>query len=210
MSYNKNVSTDMSMDDPIDEGWLKSIAHYISAIFSPPLVLLYGVFLCAYAVQLPSIFLWTLVFLSLFILIPLGYTLYMMKTGIIGNFHMESRKERIKPLTIVFIHSILSLFLFKYIGGPDIFLLIAISSIVALGMVVLISLFWKISGHATSAGGLLAIGLYYYDHLIYVICILAALIIWSRIKLGCHTIAQTAVGFGMGVLTFGSFFVFFA
>ena len=96
MSYNKSI------DEAIDSSWLMSIAYYISAIFSPPLVLSYGVILCAYASNIPSIFYWTGLFLVLFLLFPLCYTIYLMKKGLISDFHMASRKERIIPLIVDF------------------------------------------------------------------------------------------------------------
>ena len=99
--------------------------------------------------------------------------------------------------------------IFNYIGGPDIFLLIALTCIVLLGFVLLISTLWKISGHAAAAGGLLVVAFNYYDNLVYLLGIIAALIIWSRIKLGCHTFTQTAVGFLLGIASFSFFLVTF-
>ncbi|NIP30443.1 MAG: hypothetical protein GTO02_10735 [Candidatus Dadabacteria bacterium] len=209
MSFNKDLTSNLSLEDSIDSSWLKWFAHYISAIFSPPLMVVYGILLCSYVVDIPSVFLWAILFFALFLLMPTLYILYLMKKGFISDFHMDTREERIKPLTIIFVHTLFSMVFYKFIGGPNIFLLIALASLIAIGIVLIISLYWKISGHSAAAGGLLVVAYNFYDNLVYGLAVIVALIVWSRIKLGCHSFPQTAVGLILGVLTFSFFIIMF-
>lgn len=208
MSHNSNITSENTLHDSFDSDWLKVIAYYISAIFSPPLTGLYGILLCSYAVDYPSIFFWAILFLSLFLLLPTMYIFYLVKKGMITDFHMKNREQRIKPLSIIFVHLLLSVLLYSYMGGPSIFMVLALCGLIMVGLVVFISLYWKVSGHCAAAGGLFIIAFNYYDKLAFLLALFVALIAWSRVRLGSHSLSQTLVGIVLGVVvTFGLFAV---
>ncbi|MGH7884771.1 MAG: phosphatase PAP2 family protein [Thermodesulfobacteriota bacterium] len=205
-----NISSGNSVHQSFDSDWLKVIAYYISAVFSPPLTGFYGILLCSYAVDFPSIYFWTILFLSLFLLLPTIYILFLVKKGVITDFHMKNREDRIRPLSIIFVHLLLSFMLYHYLGGPLIFMVLALCGLIMVGLIVFISLYWKISGHCAAAGGLFIIALNYYDKLVFILALSVALVAWSRVRLGKHSLPQTLVGIVLGaVVTFGLFSVWF-
>lgn len=206
MSQNTNITSGNSLPGSFESDWLKVLAYYVSAIFSPPLTGLYGILLCSYAVEYPSIYFWMILFLSLFLLLPTIYILYLVKKGMITDFHMRDREQRIKPLSIIFVHILISVLLYNYMGGPLIFMVLALCGLVLVGMVVFISLYWKVSGHCAAAGGLFIITLNFYDMLIFPLALFVALVAWSRVRLGRHNLSQTVVGIMLGlIVTFGLF-----
>lgn len=208
MAYNNITSKGSFNHDSFESDWLRIIAYYVSAVFSPPLTGLYGIMLCSYAVDYPSIFFWAVLFFSLFLLLPTMYVFYLVKKGMITDFHMRNREQRIKPLSIIFVHLSLSVLLYNYMGGPSIFMVLALCGVIMVGLVVFISLYWKVSGHCAAAGGLFIIAFNYYDKLAFFLALFVALIAWSRVRLGRHSLSQTLVGIVLGVVvTFGLFAV---
>ena len=206
MSEKTNITSGSFLPESFESDWMKILAYYVSAVFSPPLTGLYGILLCSYAVDYPSIYFWMVMFLSLFLLLPTIYIFYLVKKGMITDFHMRDREQRIKPLSIIFVHIFISVLIYNYLGGPLIFMVLALCGLVLVGMVVFISLYWKVSGHCAAAGGLFIIALNFYEMLVFPLALSVALIAWSRVRLGRHSFTQTVVGLMLGVVvTMGLF-----
>ncbi len=188
-------------------GRISGAANLISTLFSPALVVFYAVILCSYSIDHSSKFLWTSVFALLFVLVPTAYIFHLIGRGKVTDFHMSVREERIKPLCVIFVYSVFSLLLYSFAGGPSALVMLGYSCLALTGLWILVSLYWKISGHCAAMGAVTAVAFVYpSDNLAFILLPLALLVAWSRIRLGCHNLAQTLAGFALGAAVFLFFF----
>ena len=205
MINNNNVAHKVTFPRPAEGGRAAGAANFVSTVFSPALVVFYAVTLCSYSIDHSSKFLWISFFVLLFVLAPTAYIFYLMGRGKVTDFHMSVREERIMPLCVIFIYSVFSLMLYSFAGGPDALVTLGYLCLGLTGLWILVSLCWKISGHCAAMGALGAMVFAYpHESLVFAVPPLALLVAWSRIRLGCHTLAQTAAGvlLGAGVFWF--------
>ena len=206
MINNDNIAQKITFPRPAESGRAAGAANLVSTVLSPALVVFYAVILCSYSLDHSSKFLWTSLFVLLFVLAPTAYIFYLMGKGKVTDFHISVREERIRPLSIIFIYSVFSLVLYAFVGGPGALVTLGYSSLVLTGLWILVSLYWKISGHCAAIGALGAMVFAYpHETLVFIIPPLALLVGWSRIRLGCHTLAQTLAGLVLGIAVFWFF-----
>lgn len=206
MINNDNIAQKVTFPRPAEGGRTTGAANLVSTVFSPALVVFYAVILCSYSIAHSSKLLWTSLFVLLFVLVPTAYIFYLMGRGKVTDFHMSVREERIKPLCLVFIYSVFSLLLYGFVGGPGALVTLGYSCLALTGLWILVSLYWKISGHCAAMGALGAMVFAYpHESLVFVLPPLALLVAWSRIRLGCHSLAQTVAGLTLGVAVFWFF-----
>jgi membrane-associated phospholipid phosphatase len=186
-------------------------ARAISYIFDGS-VLVIPVFLatCFYRRQNPAAivpsFLTAIVFTAL---IPYMTVLLLYKAGKISNLQIPKRKERLFPLLVINICLITGFFVLIYYTQPE-KLLLSVYTIylLALPVISLITLFWKISFHASyitlfSIVYLIVLGKW----AIFTIPLIP-LIGWSRIKLKKHTLSQVLGGIAViGVISLTVFYL---
>ena len=205
MINNDNIAHKVTLPSPA-EGGRTVAANFISTVFSPALVVFYAVILCSYSIDHSSKFLWISFFVLLFVLVPTAYVFYLMSRGKVTDFHMSVREERIRPLCAIFIYSVFLLLLYGFAGGPGALLTLGYSCLALVGLWILVSLYWKISGHCVAIGALGAMVFAHpHESLIFVLPPLALLVMWSRVRLGCHSLAQTVAGLAMGTAVFWFF-----
>lgn len=207
MLSDNNFTQKVSFPPRDASGRSAATANFVSTLFSPALTVFYGVVLVSSSIEHPLIFLWTFFFMALFVLPPTTYILYLMKKGKVADFHMSIRRERIKPLCVIFVYTLFSIFLYGRAGGPAELVMMGLSGFIAVGFVTLISLYWKVSGHCAAVGGLAAMALHFHDNLVFAVLPVVLLVAWSRIRLGCHSFSQTLAGFALGFTVFFGFFV---
>jgi len=206
MINNDNIAQKVTFPRPAEGGRTTGAANLVSTVFSPALVVFYAVILCSYSIAHSSKLLWTSLFVLLFVLVPTAYIFYLMGRGKVTDFHMSVREERIRPLSIIFIYSVFSLLLYGFVGGPGALVTLGYSCLALTGLWILVSLYWKISGHCAAMGALGAMVFAYpHESLVFVLPPLALLVAWSRIRLGCHSLAQTVAGLTLGVAVFWFF-----
>jgi hypothetical protein len=212
------------------------LAVLLSAVLHPLLMptLLHGLLL----VFAPSVFTrldddnqWRLL-LMIFILtflVPLFVTYFLLQSGWAGswrgadpeseapnaggellqNLQMEDRSRRVVPfLFTTFIYGADTFLLTRNLSSLHLSVVILAAVSVCIGLVTLVTLFWKISAHAVGTGGLLGFlfGIIYdfaAVELLYptLACVLAAgLLLSARLYLNAHTPAQVGAGFLLGLM----------
>lgn len=157
----------------------------------------------------------SLVFITTFI-IPVLSMIGLRSTMTISSFRLQKRSERVLPFAFITIFYGLTTYLFhSKIEINDTILAIFVGATVLVFFLTLITLFFKISVHASGAGCmvgfLLSIMLLYPEHnlmwaLIWIILV-AGLILSARLYLDAHTPVEVYAGFSLGL--FISFFSLF-
>lgn len=215
MSSDKNIFSKVSYSDTTDEnaelGFLNQLARYVSNIFSPPLTVLYGVMIVTPYLELQARWTWSLLFVALFVLPPTLYVYILMQRGIITDFHIKVREQRIKPMLLILANTVFGILAYYRLGGPKYLVVLAVCCLLLVSTMFFFTFFSKISGHCAAAGGLLTVLMSimeFNESAVIPIALMVPLIAWSRVRLGRHSVAQTLTGFILGVSTFGSILYF--
>ncbi len=163
-----------------------------------------------------------LLFINTFVA-PTAVILYMYRFGIITSLHVENLLERRWPYLITVIIYGISTYLFGWQFqpisnlAPQIALILGCVT-VSLLVVALVSLFWKISAHATGMGGAMGIvGAFYIqynDPIFYwallIVILITGLLLSARLRLNAHNLKQIFAGFLTGlVIGIATIFLFF-
>lgn len=203
MLVNKNLTSKTNYADELSYTFWDSVAHYISVLFSPPLVLIYAVMLSAPFLNVSKPFMWSVLFVLLFIAPPCLYIYKLLKNGDIKGFHMNNREERIKPIIAATLNTFFGIYIFYTLGAPTVYILIGLSSFLSISLILLITMFWKISVHSAAVSGLYIVTMSQISDLAVPFAVLILIVAWSRVHLSCHTVLQTITGVFLGILTFG-------
>ena len=139
---------------------------------------------------------------------PINAIFLLKRFGVIKDYALTERRDRVFPFIIVFFCYV---FLIYYFSLPNIplWFLITLSMPLALLIIAgIITFFWKISAHMMSMGGLIGavLTISYYvlgtnPYVLFIILfILAGCLGTSRLILQRHTPAQVYIGFGAGLI----------
>ena len=182
---------------------MRQMAQLISQIGSPPLITLTGaafLFFTASMSWLPFI---AFVFFS--VLLPLGFVVWLLQKGVIGDMHMQHRRDRIKPLIATCLCNAVGLVLLSQFNGAEILVQFAQVQCVIAILFLLITPWFKISLHSASAAVLFALMIQLTPHVLPPAMMLM-FICWSRVFLKRHTPLQVFAGCVLGSLTYFGFF----
>ncbi|MCQ2334654.1 MAG: hypothetical protein MJZ89_02325 [Paludibacteraceae bacterium] len=194
---------------------IRDIVAYIWSVlwypaFTPTyMVLFFCLMLPANTLLDRTLYSWIMVLGTAFItgLCPLLMLLYLKIRGKITDFDVSNAKDRTRP----YIYSLVFLgcwcYFMKVWTMPPFMVWSGVMTIVALIIVLLINLKWKISAHLCSMGGVLAvftgISMHYcfFSWPAVITLVLATwLLMLARIRLEAHTPLQTVCGFLLGFI----------
>jgi hypothetical protein len=207
------------------------IATFLSVVFHPLIITtyLFGLLFLITpdlvgvgALELPALgSLLLLIFLNTFVA-PSVIIYYFYRFGLLSSLHVDNLKERRLPYLVSIIIYAFASYLFGWrlqpIGelAPQISIILA-GVTVSLIFVALISLFWKISAHATGVGGAIGILtslLLRFDETALFIPLLLTIVMSgflmsARLQLNVHTSEQIAAGVLGGIVVgAGTVFLF--
>ena len=178
-------------------------ARAVSDLVSPPVVwaLLVIPVALQYSRTPTEALLWSALY-SLFICgIPIGFVAYMVKIGRISDIHMKERRERLRPLLLTIICTIIVWWLLRTWNAPPALPLLALISLIQITIIALITMVWQISMHMMSiAGATIATGIIFSVGAGLLLVPLVPLVGAARLKLKRHTPAQVIAGTIIGAL----------
>lgn len=193
---------------------MKRISHFFSTIFSPLLVPTYGMILASFLsvlAILPSTVLWTTISITFIMtcVVPASgiYALY--KSGIVKDPGLNDQNERAIPyLLTILCYGGCAFFLYRA-AAPMWLVMFFAGGAVAIIVNILVNIKWKISAHAASMGGLVALmfrlaashmALYDMNVWISASVIMAGIVMTSRVYLQRHTLMQVIAGAANGFI----------
>lgn len=199
-----------------------NIAKTVSVVFHPVIIPLYTIFIIFNSGSLFSFipdsiknFSYLIVLVST-LLLPLSILPLLKFQKLISSYNLVDRKERIIPIILSIIFYFMGFYLMTKIPMTNIIQSFYKAMMIAILGVAIVSLYWKISIHMTSMGGLLAVATFiniYYQSNSFIwtilILILSGIMGSSRLLLGRHKPSQVYVGYLWGftsVITVLSFF----
>lgn len=181
----------------------EAIARWVSHVISPHIVgvVLTSVITFNYSSNPLEVLAWLALLMPLLAIPPLAYLLWLVHKGTLEDIYMPSRETRLRPLAVLLAWFLLCLGLIRYWEASPIVEVLVISTIVLVGVLSFVTLFWKISFHgatitAAATATMMVAGSYY----AWPVMLLVPLVGWSRIRLKRHTPRQVIYGSLVGAL----------
>lgn len=176
-------------------------ARIISDLLSPPVI--WGVVAFPIAARVSGSWeqtiIWGLIYTILVCIFPAVYIGIMVMRGHITDMHMQVRQQRVKPFLVSLLGTSLAWLVLTVLGAPSLLPLLAIFTLLQIGIMLVITLRWQISMHSMSITGAVVItGALYGLVPALVLSPLIPVVGIARIKLNRHTVAQVVAGGVLG------------
>mgnify|MGYP006292024115 FL=1 len=183
-------------------------ARWISSLFSPYVLILALLALISLRIGTVSGWIWAGISIFNGVLLPVLYIYIQLQRGRITDFDLRDRQQRIRPMLLFLILNFMNLLFMWLNGAPTPLVLFGETGIILLGILLLITLRWKISGHATAAACFAASVSGLFGGFAILTLLLPLAVSWSRVHMGRHDRAQVLAGTTLGFL-FGSLYLVF-
>lgn len=174
----------------------RTVAEFVSAAFSPPLVVCYGA--AALLHRAEGGVLWAPLIIAVFVGPPVVYVLYLMRRGRVSGFHLSERGERYRPLKFMVINTAVWMFAFSRLGSPPLVLDVVLACLIALLAVYAATLAYKVSAHSAAISSLTVVLLALYGGAGAAGAVFIPVVSWARVRLAAHTTPQAVIGFVIG------------
>lgn len=186
----------MKNEKNIKKRFLDILSFLISGIFSPYLLsVLFLVFVSfVYADNLRNFIPSLLVALFFIIIVPLGYTLWLLETKKITDIHLSNHKQRKIPFTITAISSLVGAIVLYFFHVPDPILAVAFTYSANAIVICFITWQWKISIHSVFFIASVLILVLFWGTKFWPLIFLWIPLAWSRIYRKKHTWLQLIAG----------------
>lgn len=184
----------------ISAGWDMRLARWVSNVVCPPVVAAVCILLVAYSLGTLAAWEWACFYLTAVVLVPTLYVVWLLRHGHVTDFHLRVREQRIKPL-ILTLAAVLMAWLMLWLGqAPPLLVVTAGAGLALVGIIFLVTLRWKISGHAAAISGFATLCYLLIGHAASPVALAVPLVIWARLRLRRHTLLQTMAGTAVGAL----------
>ena len=182
----------------------RALARWTSEIGSPPILGLVSAVLAAQAAGRSTAWAWAGLHVLLAVLLPTSYIAWLVLRGEVTDMHLPDRRERFRPLLLSLATGALSAGALHWGGAPRLLELLAYLQLAQLGLLLVLTLRWKVSAHCAAASGLAALALSVWGVAGLGLCLGVPLVAWSRLRLARHTLLQTVGGALVGALLWGA------
>lgn len=178
------------------------VARLISAILHPLIVapVTFVILLCHTEIgRTKMVLLFGLVIIAI-VVVPLLSVVHLKRRGRTASLDVPERANRINPFLISILGYFIVWALLKLTGAPQPVTVLMWIYTTNTAIATFITHYWKISIHGMALGGPIAALGWVVSPGFYWVAIAAPLIVYSRVKLKAHSIAQVICGFLLGFL----------
>lgn len=125
---------------------------------------------------------------------PMGYIAVGVRMGKFTDLDVSMRSQRFGPFIFSIFSTLLGLFLLSLLHAPRSLQTIMLTVVLTCVMYMLITLWWKISMHASALAGAVTLLTALYGNIMLLGYCLVVLVCWSRVVLHRHTTTQVIAG----------------
>ncbi|MCK6625852.1 MAG: phosphatase PAP2 family protein [Anaerolineae bacterium] len=180
----------------------EAIARWISHVVSPHIVgvVITSAMALQYSPDPIGALLWLAGLMPLLVLPPLGYLLWLVRRGKLADIYMPERETRLRPLTLMMVWLLVCLGLIRYWQAPAMVELFVLAATVMIGILSVVTLFWKISFHGATITAAATATVLVAGSSAWPVMLLVPLVGWARVRLERHTPRQVIFGSLVGAL----------
>ena len=139
----------------------------------------------------------TLFFLSVG---PLLFIILGVRLGKLSDIDVSRRSQRVGPFIFGILSAMLGCLVLTLLNGPRNLQTVMIMTVFSGTIMMIITLWWKISMHASSLGGVATMLTALYGAVMLPLFVLLVLLSWSRVTLRRHTVPQVIAGSFAGLV----------
>lgn len=192
LTTDTNLATPLTSSTPLRVRYARAISNILSpAAISVPMIVLVAFYQASSVTHALIYAAITLFFLSIG---PFGYILLNVRLGKLSDIDVSKRSERVKPFIFGLLSICLGWFVLVLTHGPDALISVLMVTAISGLIMMLITLWWKISLHASSLAGAATMLTALYGAVTLPLFGLLILVCWSRVVLRRHTVAQVIAG----------------
>lgn len=201
-----------------NDSWSLVLAKVVSVVMHPIFIPFYGAIMIAQwgMFECNTPWLLTIVFV-LMVLCPALAVILDMKRKKISDMEISDKSERSVPYLKTLALYIIAICTMMSVDATSfLFAILSIGASLAIVVMMIVNMFWKVSAHACAiggiAGGILACSLIYTINYVIpfiIVVIISGIVGWSRVRLKAHTAAQVYAGWLIGLVSvaFTGYFV---
>ncbi len=189
----------------------RALATTISYVTLPPMVGLLMFALVNYTVSTGLSFVALMLLTTFFaVLMPLGILIIWARKTHSHDLDVSGMTERSQPLLVATVSFFIGTVVLLLIQAPALTTTLMLGYSVGTLFIFFVNLRWKISAHAMGVAGPTVVLIFVFGLWGVLLGLLLPLVIWSRVYLKKHTLAQTLVGSvaGFVLAAFGLWLVF--
>jgi hypothetical protein len=150
---------------------------------------------------------WGLLVAVFYSVLPMAFLVRGARRGRWEGHWVRDRAHRTVPLLVSLASALAGMVIMLAGGAPREVIALAWAMILTLVACLVITRWWKVSVHATVAGGAVAMVSFLYGPWLLLLAVLVALVCWARVVVEDHTVAQVAVGAVLGPVVGGTVFL---
>lgn len=180
--------------------WDDAFAQVISAVLSPPGLAAVMIAVAAASAPRTEAWFWAAMTFTLSVLAPLGCLLWLFRRGMVSDLDVCRREERFRPLAFTLAATFVAVAVLWLASGPALLLAVATAQLAQMMLVLSITMRWKVSMHGVAVGAWVTFLLYNLGYRAFPVLVALPLVVWARVHLRRHTLAQAIVGIVLGGL----------
>ncbi|NJN96087.1 MAG: phosphatase PAP2 family protein [Anaerolineales bacterium] len=180
----------------------EAIARWISHVISPHIVgvVITSAMALQYSPDPIMALVWLAGLMPLLVLPPLGYLVWLVRRGKLADIYMPERETRLRPLTLMMVWLLACLGMIRYWEAPVMVELFVLAATVMIGILSVVTLFWKISFHGATITAAATATMLVAGSSAWPVMLLVPLVGWARVRLERHTPRQVIFGSLVGAL----------
>ena len=174
----------------------KRLANLISAVLNPFLVSLVVIVLVSFGSTFSAAeaIKWALILITLSILPVFSVIFYLVRRRKLTAILIIAREQRTRIYILAVFLGIIGSILLQIWGAPAMLTAIFVAGMAAMVIFFSINLFWKISVHSAFVTAFITILMILYGSIGALTALLLPLIVWARVELKHHSLAQAIAG----------------
>ena len=178
------------------------IARHVSNILAPATISLPFILLVAFyqAQDKLSALIYACITLFFLSVGPLLYILIGVRLGKLSDIDVSRRTQRFRPFIFGIVSAMIGWLILTLTNGPRNLQTVMIITVFSGIIMMVITLWWKISMHASSLGGVATMLTVLYGAVMLPLFVLLVLVSWSRVVLRRHTVPQVIAGSLAGIV----------
>lgn len=188
---------------------LNRLAHFVSAIFSPPVLSVVSLLLLAGVINSWAAWLWAIIQITLLVLVPCAYISWLVRHGQVTDFDLQVRAQRTRPYAVTLACLALASLLSVGANAPHLLVILTTALLIQMALLMTITLAWKISLHTAAAASVVTLLWLLFGPTVGPLALLVPLVGWSRVRLRRHTPWQVIAGACLSVGVMVSVFTLF-
>ena len=143
---------------------------------------------------------WALLAILFSSVIPYGIIWLGVRRGRLTDHHIGVREQRRRPLVYGLLSVLAGLSVLILLGAPRPLIAMVVVMFAVLLIVTAINQAWKLSAHAAVTAGSMGVLVIVFGPALIPSLALVALVGWSRVRLGDHTVGQVVAGASAGLI----------